>query len=235
VLHGKVQGVEAKEGYAMLGKASELGDPTAQFMVGSLHVAGAVSGKPDYASAVPLVEKAAAAGHVDALFMAGNMYKEGLGPKADKRKAFDYYRQAAERGHGYAVIMAFNMINDGEGVKKDFPLAYRLARNMADRGEAYGAIMAASALLQQKDAKKHEDEVLYWMDEAERKGDAKLKAHVAQIRPQVVAAYTRAKAPPEYTPRVRKLCPLKTTCMVNSFSGLKSCTTNVDYWNDCDG
>jgi TPR repeat protein len=235
VLTGKVPQVEAAEGFAMLKKAADLGDPSALFMIGSLHVAGAVTGKADYAAGLPFIEGAAKAGHVDALFMAGTLYKEGMGTKADARKAFDYQRQAAERGHSLAAMVAFDMINEGQGTKKDLDLAYRLGRNLADRGEAYGAVMAASALLQRKDVLKHEDEVLYWMDTALRDGDEKIRTEVGKFRPQVIAAYKRAKAPPEYRPRVRKLCPLKTTCLVNSFTGLRSCTTNVDYWNDCDG
>jgi TPR repeat protein len=235
VLKGKVPEVGGPEGFAMLRKAADLGDPHAQFMIGSLHVAGAVTGKADYASALPFIEGAAKAGHVDALFFAGTVYKEGLGTKADARKAFDYQRQAAERGHTLAAMVAFDMINEGKGTKKDLDLAYRLGRNLADRGEAYGAVMAASALLQRKDVLKHEDEVLYWMDTALRDGDEKIRAAVGGFRPRVIAAYKRAKAPPEYRPRVRKLCPLKTTCLVNSFTNLRSCTTNVDYWNDCDG
>jgi hypothetical protein len=235
VLTGKVPQVEAAEGFGMLKKAADLGDPSALFMIGSLHVAGAVTGKADYAAGLPFIDGAAKGGHVDALFMAGTMYKEGMGTKADATKAFDYYRQAAERGHSLAAMSAFDMINEGKGTKKDFALAYRLARNLADRGEAYGAVMAASALLQQKDAKAHEDEVLYWMDTAMRDGDEKIRSEMGKLRPRVVAAYQRAKAPPQYRPRVRKLCPLKTTCLVNSFTGLRRCTTNVDYWNDCDG
>jgi hypothetical protein len=127
------------------------------------------------------------------------------------------------------------MIQDGEGTPKDFNLAYRLARNLADRGEAYGAVLSASALLQQKNAKDHEDEVLYWIDVAIRDGDDHIQTEVGKLRPQVVAAFSRAKAPPEYHPRVRKLCPLKRTCLVDRISGLQSCTTNIDYWNDCDG
>ncbi len=234
VLTGKVQGVQPQVGFQLLQEAVALGDPNAQFFLAMLHIAGNVSGKADYASALPLIEQAAQAGHVDALFAAGNFHKEGIAGKADKKKAFDDYRQAAERGHLYAAIMAFYMIQDGEGTRKDFGLAYRIARNLADQGEAYGAVLTASALLQQRSAKENENEVLYWMDVAIRDGDAKIKAEVGKLRPRVVAAYQRANAPPEYQPRVRKQCPMKTVCLVNHFSGLQSCTTNKDYWNDCD-
>ena len=235
VLTGKAPSVDPKEGWRMLKLASDLGEPDAQYKLGLFYVAGTITGKADYVAALPLIEAAARSSHADALFQAGNFYKEGIGTRADKKKAFAYYRAAAEHGHKYGAVMAFYMIQDGEGTGKDFNLAYRLARNLADRGEVYGAVMTASALLQQKNAKEHEKEVLYYMDVALRDGDQRIQTEIGKLRPRVVAAFSRANAPPEYQPRRRKLCPLKKTCYVNSFTGLQSCTTNVDYWNDCDG
>ncbi len=219
---------------AMIRKASDLGYPPAQFMVGSLYIAGSVTGKADYATGFPFIQQAADGGHVDAVFMLANMYKEGLGTKKDPGKAFLYYQKAAEMGHIYAAYLGAYMANDGDGVKTDHALAYRLGRNLSAQGEVVGAVISASALLQMKDAKDHEDEVLYWMDVAIRDGDAKIREQVAAFRPQVVAAFKRANAPPEYQPRVRKACPMKTVCLVDRFTGVQQCTTNKDYWNDCD-
>lgn len=234
VLTGKAPQVKPEIGFGLLKSAADLGDPYAQYFLAMLHIGGTF-GKQDYAGGLPLIEAAAASGHVDALFQAGNFYKEGIAGKKDPRKAFDYYRQAAERGHAYAAVMAYYMVQDGEGTAKDFKLAYRLARNLADQGEVYGAVMTAGALLQQKNAVKNEDEVLYWMDVAIRDGDDRIRTEVGKFRPQVVAAFTKAKAPPQYVPRVRKACPMKTVCYVNRFTGANSsCTTNKDYWNDCD-
>jgi hypothetical protein len=235
VLQSKMPGIEAKVGIEPVLEAARLGEPHAQYFVASLHTAGSFGKPQDYASALPLMEAAAKNGHLDAIFQTANFYNVGLGTKADPKRAFPLYQEAASRGHIYAAIVAFDMINQGKGTKKDFNLAYRLGRNLADRGQVYGAVMAAGALLQQKNVKSHEDEVLYWMDVAIRDGDESIRKQIGALRPQVVAAYTKAKAPPEYRPRVRKLCPLKRTCIVNHYSGLQSCTTNVDYWNDCDG
>jgi TPR repeat protein len=236
VLQGKVPEVEAPVGWAMLVKSAQLGYAPAQYFEALLYINGTATGKADYASALPLLESAAKAGHVDALFLAGNYYYDGsLGVKKDSAKAFTYFTQAAERGHVYATYMAANMANDGAGVKTDHALAYRLARNLADQGEVIGSVIAASALLQMKDAKDREDEVLYWMDTAIRDGDDKIRGQVSEMRPRVVAAFNRANAPPEYHPRVWKACPMKTTCLVDTISGRRECTTNKDYWNDCDG
>lgn len=234
VLGGKTTKVDPQDALAMLRKSAQLGYAPAEYLLASLHMAGTLGVPNDYAHGLPLLQAAADAGHVDALFMLGSIYHDGLGVKKDPKKALDLLGKAAERGHVYAAYLAAYMVNDGEGVKVDHDLAYRLARNLADRGEVAGAVIAASALLQMKDAKDHQDEVLYWMDVAIRDGDPKVREQIQAFRPQVVAAFKRANAPPEYHPRVRKECPMKTVCFVDHYTGRQSCTTNKDYWNDCD-
>jgi TPR repeat protein len=236
VFQAKTTKLTPPQAWQLLVNSASNGYAHAQYFEALLYINGTATGKADYATALPLLESAARAGHVDALFLAGNYYYDGsLGAKKDSAKAFTYFTQAAERGHVYATYMAANMANDGAGVKTDHALAYRLARNLADQGEVVGSVIAASALLQMKDAKDREDEVLYWLDTAIRDGDDKIRGQVSEMRPKVVAAFNRANAPPEYHPRVWKACPMKTTCFVNS-SGLQyNCTTNKDYWNDCDG
>ncbi len=236
VLTGKTTIVGPEVGWQLLKVAVDLGDPSAQFFLGSLHVAGTFGKPSDYASGFPLIRDAAAGGNVDAQFMLANMYKEGLGTKKGPKLAFDWYTRAAAQGHVYAAYLAAYQINDGDGIKADHAVAYRLARNLADQDQVVGAVIAASALLQMKDAKDREDEVLYWLDLVIRDGDAGIRKQVSEIRPRVVAAFKRANAPPEYHPRVRKACPMKTVCYVDRSTGARqSCTTNKDYWNDCDG
>jgi TPR repeat protein len=236
VFQAKTTKVTPPQAWQLLVESANRGYAHAQYFEALLYINGTATGKADYADAFPLLQTAAQAGHVDAMFLTGNyLYDGSLGVKKDSKAAFGYFSRAAERGHVYAAYMAATMANDGNGVKTDHALAYRLARNLADQGEMVGSVIAASALLQMSDAKDHEDEVLYWMDRAIRDGDGKIREQVSAMRPQVVAAFKRANAPPEYQPRVWKACPMKRTCFVNS-SGLQyNCTTNKDYWNDCDG
>lgn len=217
-------------------RASALGgDPMGMYIHGTFLAQGAYGAK-DIKGGVAMMEQAAAAGHVDAMHRAGIYYHEGIGVKKDEKKAFALFRQAAERGHVYSTIMAFTMINEGRGTKKDFDLAYRLSRSMAEQGEVYGAVMAASSLLQSKDAMQHETEVLYWIDYAIANGDDTIKSQMTPVRSQAVQIYSRPASPPrDYRPRPFKACPMKTVCTVNHYSGLQSCTTNKDYWSDCDG
>ncbi|MCO5794550.1 MAG: sel1 repeat family protein [Blastomonas sp.] len=235
VYSGFFSDLPKSQGLDLIRASATGGDPMGMYIYGTLLAQGGY-GTKDIKGGVRMMEQAAAAGHVDAMHRAGIYYHEGVGVKKDEKTAFDLFRQAAERGHVYSTIMAFTMISEGRGTKKDFDLAYRLSRSMAEQGEVYGAVMAASSLLQSKDAMKYETEVLYWMDYAIRNGDDSIRSQMTPLRTQAAAIYSRPAAPPrDYRPRPFKACPMKTVCTVNHYSGLRSCTTNKDYWNDCDG
>ncbi|RYE39859.1 MAG: sel1 repeat family protein, partial [Hyphomicrobiales bacterium] len=221
VLTGKTKIVGPEVGWELLNQANILGSPEANYFSGALYAAGTIGGKVNYPEAFKHMKIAADAGHLDAIFQVGNFYAAGLSVKKDPKIAFDYYGKAAAQGHVFATYLAASMANGDQGIKADHDLAYRLGRNLADQGEVSGAVIAASALLQMKDARTHEDEVLYWMDVAIRDGDTKIKDEIGKIRPRVIAAFKRANAPPEYHPRVRKACPTKTVCLVDRFTGAR--------------
>ncbi|RYY23314.1 MAG: sel1 repeat family protein [Sphingomonadales bacterium] len=234
-LTGNTKDLTPQQGLGLLIKSAKLGDATAAFQLSQQYFNG-LAGKQDYAGGIPWLIKAADAGHVDAQSQAGAVYANGIGTKKDLAKAFGYFKRAAEQGHVFSTYLAAQMANEGVGTKKDPALAYRLGRNLADQGEVAGAIFAASALMKMKDYKTHGDEVLYWMDLASRDGDAQIKETIGKLRPQVVSFYERATAPPPaYTPPARKVCPMKTVCLQNHYTGIQQCTTNKDYWSDCDG
>lgn len=233
--NGKFGQDAVQEGYDLIKQAAGLGDPEATYTQGVLIARGQIDNKADLAAGFALIDKAASTGHVDALFAAGNMIRTGQGTKKDMKRAFEYFRKASERGHFYATFLAWDMLTKGEGVKTDHDLAYRLSRRLAADGHVYGAVMAAASLLQSKDPKKHQDEILYWMDFAIRNGNQDIKTQVTPLRAQVVEIFARAAAAPSYQPRAFKACPMKRTCTINHYSGLQSCTTNKDYWTDCDG
>ncbi len=225
---------ERPGGYQLVQLAAEWNEPTAAFTHAVWLSTGKVTGQRENAQALPFLEIAGEAGHLDAMFNAGLFYMNGLGTKKDPKKSFYWFRKAAENGHPYAAIMAYDQITQGNGTKKDFDLAYRLARNVAQEGDPYGMVLAAASLLQGKKPFDHQDEILYWLDQAEMYGDAEIQTQVSDIRGDVVNLFNRHSAPPQYTPRERKACPMKTVCLVDRFSGVQSCTTNKDYWSDCD-
>jgi len=231
---GKVSGVDRAMAFETIEQAAKLGDGPANYILGALKGSGQVLGPKDEAQALRHFTSAAEAGHVDGLFMAGLFHIEGIATPKNAKKGLEYFRQASEGGHVYATFFAADAFNMGKGVKADHDRAYNLARNLFDDGYVVGAVIAASALLQRRDVKNHQDEILHWMDIAQRHGDAQIKEGMNRLRPQVVDVFDRMNAPPAYVPRERNLvCAKKTTCLVDSRSGLRSCTTNTDYWNGC--
>jgi len=234
-LTGKTSEVTPTQAMNILKRAASLGDPSANYQLSQQYFVGNLGKPQDYAGGIPHLLKAAESGHIDALSQAGAVYANGIGVKKDMAKAFGYFRRAAEQGHVFSTYIAAQMANEGAGVKKDHALAYRLGRNLAEAGEPAGAIFASSALLQMNNVKANQDEILYWMDMAIRDGDDQVKGQINAIRPQVVALFNKMNAPPAYRPRERKVCPMKTVCTVNHYSGIQQCTTNKDYWSDCDG
>jgi hypothetical protein len=55
VLTGKTDIVGPEVGWELLGKATRLGDPSAQYFLGLLHIGGALGTPNDYASGLPCV------------------------------------------------------------------------------------------------------------------------------------------------------------------------------------
>ncbi|HMS21138.1 tetratricopeptide repeat protein [uncultured Sphingorhabdus sp.] len=222
------------DGVALIQQAADKGDPNALFILGTMHNMGSF-GKKDYKKGLPLIEAAAKSGQVDALFRAGVMNYEGVGTSKNPKKAFGYFEQAARSGHLFAATMAATMLTEGKGVPKDTARAYRIALAIAEEGEVYGMALASGALMASDDAQKHKEDALYWLDQAIRNGDSNVQGILNPIRQQAVKAYARQAAAGGYSPAARKACPMKTVCTVNHYSGLQSCTTSKDYWNDCDG
>ncbi len=231
---GNAPGADRQLAFDTLEQAASLGDGPANYILGALKASGQLLGPKDEAQGLRHFIAGAAADHVDAQFMAGLFHVEGIATAKNPKKGLEYLRRASEGGHVYATYYAADMVNLGKGVKADPDIAYRLGRNLVDEGYVAGAIIAASALLQRRDVKQHQNEILHWMDTALRHGDGKVKADMNRLRPQVVNLFDRMNAPPAYVPKERNLvCSKRTTCLVDSRSGLRSCTTNTDYWNGC--
>lgn len=224
--------VDRALGVETLREAANLGHPHAHYILGQAYASGAL-GQPDMAAALRHHTAAAEGGHVDGMFMTGLFTASGTGTRADGAKGLAWLRKAAEAGHVHATYSAAGMVLMGQGVKQDLDLAYRLGRNLVDHGEVVGAAIIASALLQRRDVRKHEAEVLHYMDMATRHGDEKIRADMEKFRPQVADIYKRMKERPVYQPPERKVCGTKTVCYVNRYTGNRDCSTNVDYWSDC--
>jgi len=82
------------------------------------------------------VEALAGTGNVEAQFLMGTAFAEGLGKARDDEAAVTWYRRAAEAGHLLAQHNLGNVYDSGTGVKRDPVQAVAWWRRAADQGDA---------------------------------------------------------------------------------------------------
>ena len=66
----------------------------------------------------------AEAGHAEAQFSMGHLYRAGEGVPRDAAIAADWFSRAAAQGHGHAMLNLALMHEQGAGVARDLALAY---------------------------------------------------------------------------------------------------------------
>ena len=137
---GTVDDVRARE---LLEQAVERGGPLARMWLARVHSTGRMGFPRDEerartiaAEIIAKVERSAEAGVLEAVFLMGTAYDEGLGKPVDPVWAAAWHRRAAERGH---VLGAHNLGNQyaaGRGVPEDHALAAEWWLRAAERGDA---------------------------------------------------------------------------------------------------
>lgn len=80
----------------------------------------------------PLAEQ----GQAGAQYNLGLMYDNGLGVRADKATAADWYRKAADQGRDKAQFALGALYETGQGVRRDLTEARRRYQQAADQGHA---------------------------------------------------------------------------------------------------
>ena len=137
---GTVDDARARE---LLQQAIADGGPAAQMWLARVHSTGRMGFPRDEeraraiaAEVIAEVECAAEAGVLEAVFLMGTAYDEGLGKPVDPVQAAAWHRRAAEGGH---VLGAHNLGNQyaaGRGVPEDHALAAEWWLRAAERGDA---------------------------------------------------------------------------------------------------
>lgn len=133
---------KAVDAYA---KASDLGDPNAEFALANLVAAGK-GAKQNMQLAADLFEKAAKTGHPGAEYNLALIYLSGDGRKVDWGKAASWMRKAAEQGNMMAEYGLGAFYKYGRGLPKDKAKAAEWIGKAAEAGLAdaqveYGIIL----------------------------------------------------------------------------------------------
>ena len=88
--------------------------------------------KGDYATALPLLEKAAQSGHAEAAWYLGEMYHKGQGTQKEGSTACRYFVQASHGGYKEAYLRTGLCYFVGAGVQQDFSEALRWGKKAAE-------------------------------------------------------------------------------------------------------
>ena len=152
-----------QEALPLLRPFSEIGDVTAQLLIGVIYYYGDDSVKKDYGEAIKWLRKASKRGVSPAQWTLGIMYSKGLGIKRDLVKAAKWYLRAAEQGDASAQLELGDMYENGKGgLKVNKVKANNLYRLAAEGGDGKGQLLLGVNLWHGNGVIQDYEEALFW-------------------------------------------------------------------------
>ncbi|WP_067620778.1 caspase family protein, partial [Dissulfuribacter thermophilus] len=171
--------IDHEEAILLFIEAEEKGDPMARMWLAMLYYKGGCGFKinPEKAKiladqAIGQVKKEAGRGDVEAMFLLGSAYADGLGIEKDYEKAVYWFRKAAEKGEPLAMNNLGFMYENGLGVSQDYAKAFYWYQKAAEKGEPLAmnnlGFMYMFGLGVSKDCAK----AAYWYQKAAKMGNS---------------------------------------------------------------
>jgi TPR repeat protein len=130
---------------------------------------------------VEAVFKQAVAGSVEAQFLMGTAYDEGLGVAESPTAAFDWFVPAALAGHALSAHNVGNLLAAGRGVPADPAAACQWWLKAATQGDAVTQLRLGEAYEAGRGVAKSLDEARRWYGEAALRGNAAAAAAVKRL------------------------------------------------------
>ena len=174
---GRVDDDRARD---LLGVAAAVEDaPLAQMWIARVHSRGRMGFANDPARAraiargvIDRIRSLAAQGDVEAAFLMGTAYDEGLGVDVDYPEALRWYKRAAARGHVLATHNVGNVYRDGRGVDVDHHAAATWWLRAARAGDAIPALRLGEAYEAGRGVPRRLDAARHWYAKAAAAGNA---------------------------------------------------------------
>lgn len=170
--------------------ARDEADPLARMWLARVYSRGRMTFERDETRARALasellsdIRDLAAAGDVEALFLMGTAYDEGLGVPLDHPEAMRWYRRAAGRGHVLAAHNIGNMYRDGRGVDADAAAAVRWWLRAARAGDAIPALRLGEAFEGGRGVVRDQSTARSWYQRAADKGNASAAEALRRLGP----------------------------------------------------
>lgn len=172
----------------LLVQAAGDGNPLAVMWLARVHSRGRMGFGRDPArakrlaeSAIGEVERAAQAGVLEAVFLMGTAYDEGLGKPEDPVQAAAWHRRAAERGHVLGAHNLGNAYAAGRGVALDVAQAVRWWTPPAQRGDAITQLRLGEAFETGRGVPPDLETAAAWYRRAAAAGNAQARAALERL------------------------------------------------------
>ena len=131
--------------------------------------------------AIRKVQRAAESGVLEAVFLMGTAYDEGLGRPVDPERAAVWHRRAAERGHVLGAHVLGNQYSEGRGVTEDPALAVEWWTHAAEEGDAITQLRLGEAYEAGRGVEQDRDRALDWYGRASRAGNQQAREALARL------------------------------------------------------
>lgn len=182
---GTVDDLRARE---LLGAAAQDGNALAVMWAARALSRGRMGFERDEArarslasSVVAEVERAAEAGVLEAVFLMGTAYDEGLGKPADAEEAARWHRRAAEEGHVLAAHNLGNAYAAGRGVPRDPQVAVKWWTLAAEAGDAIPQLRLGEAYETGVGAGRDVEQAAEWYRRAAAAGNEAARAALKRL------------------------------------------------------
>lgn len=184
---GAVDDARARE---LLEQAAATGDPIAVMWIARVHSTGRMGYPRDEerareiaAGVIRKVQRAAESGVIEAVFLMGTAYDEGLGKPADPVLAASWHRRAAERGHVLGAHNLGNAYAEGRGVGEDPVQAVEWWTRAAERGDAITQLRLGEAYEAGRGVARDLDAAREWYGRAAAAGNAQAQEALDRLSP----------------------------------------------------
>jgi TPR repeat protein len=186
-----------------LGRAGELGNVDAQFLLANMYEQGQGVAQSEV-EAARWFRKAAELGQAKSQNNLGLMYARGIGVAQNDVEATKWFRKAAEQGHPSAQGSLGYSYDQGRGVAKDIAEAIRWYRKSAEQGNAKAQVNLGLHYLSGAGVVKDEAEAARWLRKSAEQGNADGQYNLATLyeqgrgvgkdEPEAVSWYRKAAA-----------------------------------------
>lgn len=174
---GIVNDIRAKE--LLLEVSQDQNDIIAQMWISRVHSTGRMGFKKDLTKAKRIatgilnqVRTLAEFGDIEAIFLIGTAYDEGLGIEIDYKQALEWYKTAAKEGHILAIHNVGNMYRDGRGVMVDHAEATKWWEKAAESGDVIPALRLGEAYEAGRGVPRDLETAISWYSRAAKAGNA---------------------------------------------------------------